>query len=388
MSGGSQSAGFYAALSVLPDFRSIGEADIYTPAPADWLVVVCDVIGSTEAVAAGKYKSVNMIGAACIMAVLNISGDTAIPYEFGGDGATLLIPPELAEPAAKALCALRSTARDVFGLGLRVGAVPLQEIQASGQSVSVARYRLGRNTSQALFSGGVGLADHLVKSDASYDLCAGQEAATPDLTGLSCRWEPLKSAHGQMISLIVIGLAEDNTARIAQAGRALSAIRSITGPFADCAPANEASLSFRWPPRGTLLEARALDGGALRPGRLGRILFESLLQKIGHRFGLKFGDYNGPVYKEELKRQTDYRRYGDAVRLVLDCPAETDLKLRAALTPLEQQGEIIYGLHVSDHALMTCLVSDLKTASHVHFIDGGEGGLTLAAKEFKGKLKG
>lgn len=387
MSGGG-SERFYAELPTLPDYGQIGEPAIYAQAPGDWSVIVCDIVGSTKAVAEGKYKTVNMLGAACIMAVLNVSGGTAIPYEFGGDGATLAVPPHMLDDAAEALCALRRTASEVFGLGLRVGAVPLAAIRAEGQSVSVARYALGKSNTQALFADGVGLADALVKSDASYDLCAGRARSTVDLTGLSCRWEPLKSANGQTLSLIVIGTAKDNETRIAQAGRALEAIRSVTGPLADCAPANEGSLTFRWPPHGTLLEAKTLDGGRIRLKRLFTILSEAMFQKIGHAFGLKFGDYDALVYKEELKRQTDYRRYGDAIRLVLDCPGGADTKLRAALAPLEAAGEIIYGLHVSDHALMTCLVFDLKSAAHVHFIDGGNGGLTLAAKEFKAKLKG
>lgn len=386
MNSGEKSARFYADLPTLPDFGEIGDKTIYHDAPDDWVVVVCDVIGSTQAVAEGKYKTVNMIGAACIVAVLNISNGTQIPYEFGGDGATLLIPPELQESAANALCSLRNVAQDVFGLGLRVGAVPIGAIRNQGTSVSVARYALGEDNVQALFAGGVGLADHLIKSDESYDLCAGLETIQPDLTGLSCRWEPLRT-QGQMISLIVIGTAEDNDSRIMQAGQALEAIRSVTGPLSDCAPANENSLAFRFPPRGTLLEARTLDAGKLRPRRVFRILFEAFFQKVGHKFGLQFGDYNAPVYKEELKRHTDYRRYGDAIRLVLDCKTGTDQELRNALGKIEKDGKIIFGMHVADHALMTCLVFDLKTSSHVHFIDGGDGGLTLAAKEFKSKLK-
>ncbi len=381
------SAGFYAGLAVLPEFERFGEPGLYRELPDDWSVIVCDVAGSTEAVARGAYKTVNMIGAASIMAVLNVSGGVDIPYEFGGDGATLLVPPEIIDDAATALCALKNTARDVFGLELRVGAVPLAAIRRQGEPVSVARYRLGPANTQALFAGGVGLADRLVKSGPDFDLCTAALPAEPDLTGLSCRWEPLKASRGQIISLIVIGAATGHEERVRQAAKALSAVRQVTGPLSACAPANTASLSFRWPPRGAVLEARTLDAGRLRPRRLLRILFESLLQAIGHKFGLTFGDYNAPVYQQELMRQTDYRRYGDAIRLVLDCPDGADKGLRAALDPLEQAGEIIYGLHVSDHALMTCLVLNLKAGAHVHFIDGGDGGLTLAAKEFKTKLK-
>jgi hypothetical protein len=57
-------------------------------------VVLADVKGSTEAVRAGRYKDVNLVGAACITAALNVTRDLDLPYAFGGDGATVLIAPD------------------------------------------------------------------------------------------------------------------------------------------------------------------------------------------------------------------------------------------------------------------------------------------------------
>ena len=44
--------------------------------------------------------------------------------------------------------------------------------------------------------------------------------------------------------------------------------------------------------------------------------------------------------------------------------------------------ELVYGLHVTDRAHMTCLVFNYS-GRHLHFIDGADGGLFLAAKAFK-----
>jgi hypothetical protein len=44
--------------------------------------------------------------------------------------------------------------------------------------------------------------------------------------------------------------------------------------------------------------------------------------------------------------------------------------------------ELLYGLHVTDRAHMTCLVFNYS-GRHLHFIDGADGGLFLAAKQFK-----
>ena len=40
-------------------------------------------------------------------------------------------------------------------------------------------------------------------------------------------------------------------------------------------------------------------------------------------------------------------------------------------------------MNVSDTALMTCLVTSETEGLHVHFVDGGGGGYTKAAKQLK-----
>jgi hypothetical protein len=61
-------------------------------------------------IADGRYKDVNMIGAACISAVLNISQEHSIPYVFGGDGATLMVPSNDVESATRVLLGVRDLA--------------------------------------------------------------------------------------------------------------------------------------------------------------------------------------------------------------------------------------------------------------------------------------
>jgi len=46
-------------------------------------------------------------------------------------------------------------------------------------------------------------------------------------------------------------------------------------------------------------------------------------------------------------------------------------------------GALRYGMNVSQTALMTCLVTAASGGLHVHFVDGGDGGHTSAAKTMK-----
>ena len=63
-----------------------------------------------------------------------------------------------------------------------------------------------------------------------------------------------------------------------------------------------------------------------------------------------------------------------------------DVKVRKWIKIKEARGELNYGIHVSDTALMTCLVESAGDYRHVHFIDGGDGGYTLAAREMKTRI--
>ncbi len=115
-------------------------------------MVLGDIKGSTEAARAGRYKEVNLVGAACITATLNVTGDLDLPYAFGGDGATVLIPPEVRDGVVAALRRTRRLARDGFALELRVGLVAIEELRRRGRRVLVAKHQLSPGNCLAMFA--------------------------------------------------------------------------------------------------------------------------------------------------------------------------------------------------------------------------------------------
>ncbi len=74
------------------------------------------------------------------------------------------------------------------------------------------------------------------------------------------------------------------------------------------------------------------------------------------------------------------------INTVITGATEKRLRLVQELNRLEQLGEISYGLCVSKTAVMSCYVRDMKD-SHVHFVDGSEGGYTRAAGKLKLKIR-
>src|ERR1700723_129820 len=105
---------FYETIPGLDSFAGAVRAENYSPLPDDWVVGFADVVGSTKAVADGRYKAVNMVGAGAIAAVANALDRRPFPFVFGGDGASFAVSSFDAAPAARALGATGGFARGGF----------------------------------------------------------------------------------------------------------------------------------------------------------------------------------------------------------------------------------------------------------------------------------
>jgi Protein of unknown function (DUF3095) len=377
---------FYERLEPFADFAAVADARHYVEAPDDWLVVVADIKGSTEAARTGRYKDVNLIGAACITAVLNVTRGLELPFVFGGDGATLLIPSAARAAVAPALIRTRRLAARVFGLELRLGMVPVEEVRRRGRRVLVAKFALSPGNHLAMFAGGgLELVDRLIKEGAGFGLEDETDPGAPDLNGLSCRWQPFRSLRGHMLTLLVQAREVDDLPLQQEIIEALRRILDDTP--ARAAPVQPANMRFAWPPAGLEAEARLTRGRASLWRRRAWLYFESFLQSMAERFDLRIGPYNAPVYREEVLRNSDYRMVADTLRMVLDCTDEQTVQIESYLDGLRAQGRITYGLHRADRALMTCLVFSLEEGRHVHFVDGADGGYALAALQLKAQLR-
>jgi len=333
-----------------------------------------------------------MIGAACIMGILNIAENIDIPYVFGGDGATLAIPPALRSASTELLVQIRQLAQETMGLSLRIGIIPVTDITERGFAANVLKYEISDGLSLAMFSGG-GLmeADKLLKNggaDNPYLISANQlPDGPPDLSGLSCRWEPLGSRNGKIVSLLVnvpYGSKDEKTAIYKTVLRQLTGI--LGQEVDDFRPSNDRNLVFRWPPRGLWREAKLTAAGHNIIGTYLQIFWQSLVQFFLEKTGRQAGSYDAPRYRKELLANTDFQRFDDMIRLVLDCREDQIKSITELLQRHHEKGEIAFGLHLSETALMTCLVFNLAEGAHLHFVDGSDGGFAFAAADMKAQL--
>jgi hypothetical protein len=129
-------------------------------------------------------------------------------------------------------------------------------------------------------------------------------------------------------------------------------------------------------------EVRAARGGSLLRRR--SIVFAtSLWAYVVMRFGIKVGNFVPKTYLQQVVENSDFRKYDDGLRMILDCTPELERELTQRLTQAASSGIVRYGLHRQDAAMMTCFAPSVMRSDHVHFIDGARGGYASAATALK-----
>ena len=178
---------------IFAEFEGVADAGNYRPLPDDWALATADIVGSTKAIEAGRYKTVNTAGASVISALLNTLGRRDLPFMFGGDGAIVAFPQSAQEKASAALAAVQAWAADDLDLTLRGAIVPMKDIRAKGLDVRVARFQASEQVHYAMFTGGGASWAEAEMKAGRFRIEPAPSGTRPDLTGLSCRWDPIEA---------------------------------------------------------------------------------------------------------------------------------------------------------------------------------------------------
>ncbi|MDX1492578.1 MAG: DUF3095 family protein [Longimicrobiales bacterium] len=394
--GATASDGFYAAIQPVADFEALADPGSYHPLPEDWWIVAGDIAGSTRAIGEGRYREVNSVGVAMITAVRNACRPVEIPYVFGGDGATLCVPEPCVPAARSALAGTVAMAESAFGLKLRGAVVPVSYVRGRSLDVLVARHRVSEHFVQcALFGGGAEHVESALKTGwlpDSFGVPADEDAEA-SFQGLECRWDEVPSPSEETVSLIIETVGErSNTPDAVRRSLGtyrwvMERIREIYGDAQRCRPVVESALRVTLSGARLAREARVKSW---REGALGRFRAAVLLRLfalIGRYLfwrGTSTAETDWGVYKADLVANTDFRKFDGSMRLVLTGSRRQRAELESFLDGLAAAGTIRYGLHVSDAAVVTCLV-EKRQGEHFHFVDGAAGGYAAAAADLKGK---
>jgi hypothetical protein len=302
---------------------------------------------------------------------------------FGGDGASFAVAPDDLEFAREALAATAIWVKEDLDLVMRVALVPLAAVRAAGLDVRVARFGPSPNLSYAMFSGGgIGWAEAAMKRG-EFAVPMAPSGTQPDLSGLSCRFEEMPAARGLILSVLVLPVEGADSSAFRQLIEDVVALVERSPDSGRPVPPGGPPL--RWPPAGVEFEARAQRGGSLFRRRLG-VLANTLFAYVVMRFGIKVGSFVPKIYVQQVVENSDFRKYDDGLRMVLDCAPDLERTLNGRLAAAASAGIARYGLHRQDAAMMTCFTPSALRSDHVHFIDGARGGYASAATALKATL--
>ncbi|WP_131195175.1 DUF3095 domain-containing protein [Lichenihabitans psoromatis] len=377
-------AAFYRSLVPLSGFHGIADSASFAPLPDDWVVGIADVVSSSQAIAEGRYKTVNTAGAAVISAVSNALGTLEFPFIFGGDGASFAVGPEDAEQASAALAATVAWVGRELNLVLRGGIVSVSDIRAQSLDVRVARFAVSNNVTYAMFAGGgLAWAERRLKAG-DVAVAPAPKDAHPDLTGLTCRFHDLVAKHGVILSVLVRPTSGPDDPRF----QAL--VREVLH-IAEQGPDEARPMPVFRPGLRQQLAAIGIDA-RMQPASssmLHRWLAEaaySVLATVLLTTGWSVGGFSPKRYLREVVENSDFRKYDDGLMMTLDCtPAHAD-RIETRLQDAARDAIAVYGLHRQDAATITCVIPSVVQSNHVHFIDGASGGYAEAARDLKSRL--
>ena len=383
MSISDDTAMFYGGIPVFRNFERLMQPQLYQPVPDGWLIGVADIVQSTKAIADNRYKAVNMAGAAIIAAVTNALDKREFPFVFGGDGASFAVAPCDADLARVALAATSTWVEDALNLTMRTALVPIAAIRAHGLDVCIARYAPSPHVSYAMFSGG-GLAwsDAAMKRG-EFAVTPAPHGTLPDLSGLSCHFSEIAASRGLILSILMVPASSGDAPEFGAVVNDVLAIIEKSPEGGRPLPLTGPPL--RWPPPGIDHMARAKRKGPLLLRQI-KVAAYSLMVYLMFRHGISGGGFVPGNYMRQLVENSDFRKYDDGLRMVIDCTPVVADAIETRLRVAASTGAIRYGLHRQDAALVTCFTQSAAKPDHFHFVDGARGGYASAATALKASL--
>ncbi len=334
-----------------------------------------------KAIAEGRYKEVNIVGAATIVVARKAMGGNDFPFVFGGDGATLLVPNMFLESVCENLGALKKLSIENHGLELRVGVVPIEELQKHGKHIEVGKLEITPGRSIAILRGeGIAFTEKLIKDSDKFEF-KGTVPKEANLSGLSCRWQPIPSRRGKVIAILVSSRRGKEVY-----GDFLRELENILPDgIENSNPTNVELASYKSLCQ-LIKEEIKLHYSPLSLSFLLRILEISFAVFVfRYKFPALF--FDSTKYSQSMRTHSDFRKFDDVLRMVLDCSCKQIENLKEYLQLRYEKKDLFYGTFETDYSLMTCFVEGLGQGRHIHFIDAENGGYAAAAIELKKQMK-
>lgn len=357
------------------------EEHLFFTVPANWHVLITDVKKSTEAVANGLHETVNLVATGSIVAVLNIAykKNLAVPFFFGGDGATFIVPPSILDAVMNALVLHQQSTQENFNLQLRVGHLPVSAIYSKDHLLRISKLRTSEQFSiPILIGGGLSYAEKIIKGEDYLLEPPTISDKELDLSGMQCRWDKIKPPenYDEVVSLLVI--AEAGIPQTEAFKKVIDHLDNIYGEYKKRTPISTSRLKLK----GTLKKIGAEMRVKLRGYNIFYLLKNWFTTLLGTFY---FKTSTGKSYLAQLVNMSDTLVIDGRINTIISGTTKQRELLVSALNEMEYSGLIRYGLFVSKESVMSCYVRNMNE-NHIHFVDGSDGGYTMAAGMLKKKI--
>jgi len=374
---------FYTSLPVngIDLDELLNDEALFIQVPADWHIVITDIKNSTKAVLNGQHQTVNFLATGSIVIVLNIANkmNVDVPFFFGGDGATFIVPPLIIDAVMQALSKYKVNSLNNFELELRAGVVPVRKIYDDGYELRVSKHSRSSVFSIPVVLGqGLDYAEKLIKGEDYLADKYPDDEDEPDMTGMQCRWDRIAVPEDQEEVIALLVTAREGVRQSAVLRKVIQLMDEIYGPPQQRQPIsiNKLRLKTSYNSLKTELLAR------LGKSRVLKVIHAMILNAYGYIY---FRTLKGKLYLEQSVQMSDTLVIDGRINTVISGTAAQRFSLEERLQQMETAGEIYYGLHISNASIMSCYVRNMDDA-HIHFVDGSDGGYTQAARMLKAKL--
>lgn len=371
---------FYKNLWIqyMPIHQVLLDDSVFHQVPADWHIIVTDVENSTAAVAAGNHQLVNLAATGSIVACLNIARekDIMIPFFFGGDGATILVPDAILEDCLHALVLHQENCLTNFDFFLRVDSCRVEAMYDQGARLTIAKLKINDlHTIPVILGDALQKAEDEVK-DKNRKLELATIPYNLNLTGMECKWDKIEAPQkeNEIVTLII---ASSTTASQSQVySDVLSKMEFIYGDVKRRHPITIEKLKMI----NSLSQLKNEVIMKFSKVKWLEIIATSLRSVIA-RWYLKNNE-KGRNYLKELPQLTESLMIDGTINTVISGTVEQRQLLLTELEKMKQNGLLKYGYHISKTSVLSCYVTAIDDY-HVHFLDGDYGGYTQAAQVFK-----
>jgi len=349
--------------------------------PDDWHVIITDIKGSTHAVMKGLNETVNFIATGSIVSVLNLAfrADISIPFFFGGDGATFVVPSSILDAALQSLSLYKQNTLKNFDMELRVGTVPVREIYEAGYNIRLSKFQVSEFfTIPVALGEGLNYAEKLIKAE-DYMLNGTTGLAKElDLSGMQCRWDKIGPPENSQEVVTLLVVAQDPKVQAQVFSEVIRNLDQIFGTAQKRQPISVAKLKLNT----TFNRLNAEMRNRVGETRFFELLKTWLINLYGYIY---FRTEHGKNYLNRLVKMSDTLVLDGKINTVISGTGSQREALVKVLDQMEKDGKILYGIYISNSAVMSCYVRDLEDG-HIHFVDGSEGGYTQAAGMVKRKI--